>query len=282
MRQLIWSTLLVWSCLSAAAAADLQEDRRQALALWEQAVAAKGGRERLAAINSFAIQKRTAFSRLALRDMATGKVEQIACALPDAWWEFVDYRPGKMGYSVLAANARTGLGWATHGGPAHPFLRRYTGLPYRMRQLQYVYFLETRDVRPTPIRASRARRGFTHVDRVETLVDDDLVVFDLDVKTHLPIRIETTHKNPLKPPRPGMPPPGDMRFVYELADYHDVGGILVPARVTLGGDTSHVQVEIDPDYDPAIFITAPSPTATIDSWRRQRAGVRLQTPGSSF
>ena len=268
MRQPICSTLLVLLGLSLANGQSSQYDKDAARALWEQAVAAKGGRERLAAIESFAIQQRTRFSRLTLRDMATGKVDQIVCVLPDAWWEFLDYRPGKLGYSVKTANARTGLGWATLGGPARPFLRPDTSLAYRMRQLQYVYFLETRTVRPAPIRASRARRGLTHVDRVETLVDDDLVVFDLDMKTHLPIRIETSRKITLPPARPGMPRPGDKRYVYELDRYSEVSGIQVPGRVRLGGDPSNARVEINPSFEPSIFTTPPSPDATIDSWRR--------------
>ncbi len=267
MRQSFCTTVLALLCLGIAGARSPHVDRQAAEALWEQAVAAKGGRERLAAIQSFAIQERTEFGRLMLRDVAAGKVSQVVCALPDSWWEFLDYRPGKMGYSVLAANAQTGLGWSTHGGPAGPLLRRYTGLAYRVRQLQYVYFLETRAVRPTPIRASTVKRGFATVDRVETMLEGDLVVFDLDVKTHLPIRIETSRKNTLPAPRPGMAPPGDMRFVYELAGYDEVGGIQVPRRVTLGGDTAHARVEINPEHDPSIFTTPPSPDSTIDSWR---------------
>jgi len=276
MRQSFCTIVLALFCLGIAGARSPHVDHQAAEALWEQAVAAKGGRERLAAIQSFAIQERTEFGRLMLRDVAAGKVSQVVCVLPDGWWEFLDYRPGKMGYSVLAANAQTGLGWSTHGGPAGPLLRRYTGLAYRVRQLQYVYFLETRAVRPTPIRASTVKRGFATVDRVETMLEDDLVVFDLDVKTHLPIRIETSRKNSLPPPRPGMTPPGAMRFVFELDRYSEVAGIQVPGRVKLGGDAADARVEINPEYDASIFTTPPSPDSTIDSWRGRTADRRFQ------
>ena len=73
-----------------------------------------------------------------------------------------------------------------------------------MRQLHNVYFLETRSVQPTPLRASRVQHGSKSADRVETEIEGDLVVFDLDTNTHLPVRIETVHKITLKPPRPGM------------------------------------------------------------------------------
>ena len=269
MHQPIGCALLMLLCMSVASGHNLQRDQDMAAALWEQAVAAKGGRERLAAIQSFAIHQRRDFGRLTLRDMATRRVRQIVCVLPEAWWEFVDYRPGKLGYSVLTANVQTGRGWSTLGGPAQPLLRGYGDLAYRMRQLQYVYFLETRAVRPSPIRASRVRHGFASVDRVETRIDDDLVVFELDVKTHLPIRIETSRKNTVPPPRPGMTRPGDSRYVYELDRYADVSGIQVPGRVKLGGDASEVRVEINPDYEPSIFTTPPSPDATMEAWRKK-------------
>ena len=278
MTRGIFSSLFTLFCLAATVAGSTQEDRQtaltlwdeKALTLWDQAIAAKGGRDRLVGIRSFAIQQRTRFKGLMLREIAVGKVDQIVCELPDAWWEFLDYRPGQMGYSVDVVNARTGLGWASYDGrPARPFRRPDTHTAYRMRQLQYVYFLETRSVRPTPLRASRVRRGFKSADRVETQIEGDLVVFDLDTNTHLPVRIETIHKTTLKPPRPGMTSRGELKYIYDLDGYHEVAGIQVPGRVALGGDHSEVRVEINPDYDSSIFTGPPPPDTTIDSWRKR-------------
>jgi hypothetical protein len=268
MLHRISASLLMLFCVSAGAGST-QEDRQKAVTLWDQAVAAKGGRDRLAGIRSFAIQERTRFKRPTLPEMAVGKVDQIVCELPDGWWEFLDYRPGQMGYSVSVINVRTGLGWASYGGPARPLLRPDTNAAFRMRRLQYVYFLETRWVKPNPVRASRVQRGSKSVDRVETEIEGDLVVFDLDVNTHLPVRIETVHKITLKPPRPGITGTGELKYISELDGYHEVAGIQVPARVTLGGDPSEARVEINPDYDPLIFTTPPTPDAGIDSWRKR-------------
>ena len=278
MRQLICATLLTFFTLSRPLAQPALTDQPRAVALWEQAIAAKGGRDRLAAIHGFAIYEKTSFARPTLPEMAVGRVDQIVCALPDKWWEFLDYRPGEMGYSVTAANARTGLGWSTFGGPARPFLRRYTGLAHRVRRLQYAYFLETSAVRPTPTRASRVRLGLKTVDRIEAVFDVDVIVVDLDVDTHLPVRVETITPNTLPPPRPGMKPPGDMKFVYELSEYEVSGGIKVPTHVKLGGDSARAQVEINPDYEPSIFTTPPSPDATAGSWKRRGSGRTLPEP----
>ena len=62
-------------CISAAASST-QEDRQTAVTLWDRAVAAKGGRDRLAGIRSFAVQKTTVFNRPPRPDVAVGKVDQ--------------------------------------------------------------------------------------------------------------------------------------------------------------------------------------------------------------
>jgi hypothetical protein len=163
----ISASLLTLFCVSAAAAGSTQEDRQKAVTLWDQAVAAKGGRDRLAGIRSFAIQKKTVFERPVRPDVAVGKVDQIVCELPDHWWEFLDYRPGLMGYFVDVLNTRSGLGWISLGGPVRPSPgpnavladRRRQFIAFRMRQLQYVYFLETKSVQPNPLRAARVHKN---------------------------------------------------------------------------------------------------------------------------
>jgi hypothetical protein len=249
--------------------AAIQDDRQAAAVVWEQAVAAKGGRERLRLIESFAVRETTKFRNQRLREFAGGRVDQIVCRLPHDWWEFLDYRPGKMGYSVSVVDTKSGLGWSTFGGAAREFLRPAPHIGFRMRQLQYVYFLETGAVRPTPLRVSRVRLGSRHVDRVETQSADDFVVFFLDAASQLPVRIETVYRfvSP-KPPRPGASASGEMKYVFELDDYREVDGIQIPGRLAIGGDPADVRVEINPDYDPSIFTKPPSPNDGIDSWRR--------------
>lgn len=271
MVQRISLIIFTCLCLGVPARGGVQEDRQKAESLWELSIAAKGGRGRLAAIRSFAILEKTRFRGLMTRDVATGKVDQIVCELPDQWWEFLDYRPGLMGYSVEVVNTRTGTGWISHAGaPARPLQRPHMNPAYRMRQLQYVYFLETRAVRPIPLRASRVRLGFKPADRLETQIDDERVVFYLDVDTHLPVRIETVRKLVSKPPRPGVRGTGELKYRYELDDYHEVAGIQVPAQVKLGGGKpSEIRVEINPDYEPSLFTAPPPAGAGIDSWRRR-------------
>jgi hypothetical protein len=275
-KWIVAGVFLLLDGLGLSTGARVIEERRQAEGLWEQAIIAKGGRDRLAAINSFAIREKTVFKAPTLPEMAVGKVSQVVCELPNLWWEFVDYRPGQMGYSVRIVNTATGLGWASHGGPTTSFLKPDTHTAYRMRQLQYVLFLETRWVRPTPVRAARVQLNLKPADRLETDVEGEQVVYFLDVSTHLPLRIETSRENPLKPPRPGpgMKAAGPQRFTYEFDKYYEVDGVQVPERMVRdGGSPADVILEINPKYDPALFTKPPSPNTMTDSWRKG-SGVR--------
>ena len=213
-----------------------QDDRRQAAALWERAVTAKGGRDRLATIRSFAIRE-TASRIRPVGGVAGGKVDQIVCELPHGWWEFLDYRPGEMGYSVRVANAATGTGWASQSGaPATPFLRPDGFAAFRIRLLQLVYFLETRSVRPAPISTTTVRLRSKTVNRVVVEVDGDTVDFYLDGTTNLPVRVEAVRKTTLKPPHLEASTPTSQKFIQDLEDYHEVAGIQVPATIIRGND----------------------------------------------
>ena len=121
MTRGISSTLLTLFCLGAAAGGSgAQEDRQKAVTLWEQAIGAKGGRDRLAGIRSVAILEKAGFKRPTLPEMAVGRVDQIVCELPDAWWEFLDYRPGQMGYSVRRRQRSNRSRLGVSGRPGEP------------------------------------------------------------------------------------------------------------------------------------------------------------------
>jgi len=270
--------LLTLLCIADGGLRRAADARQDAMTVWANAVAAKGGQARLGAVRSFAVLEKAESARATLPRMSSGKVDQIVCELPDGWWEFIDYRPGQMGYAVSVINARTGMGWASHGGAAKPLLQPDTFTGYRMRQIQYVYFLQTSAVRPTPRRSSRVQLGSRPVDHVETDVDGEIVHFYLDATTHLPVRIETVRKAALPPPRPGLTPRPPSTIVYELDAYHEVGGIQVPRRVLLGAERFESTVEINPQIDPSLFTTPPPADARIDSWR---GGPREKSKGAS-
>ena len=70
----------------ARARTEAQAEAQQAEALWNQAITAKGGRERLGRIKSFAFKETAHFDKPTRPDMTVGQVEQIVVELPDLWW----------------------------------------------------------------------------------------------------------------------------------------------------------------------------------------------------
>lgn len=272
-------TWRVWTGLAAILATStptprlIQAEQQAATVLWESALAAKGGRDRLTAVRSFAIRETGTFKH-PVRGVASGVVDQIVCALPHGWWEFADYRPGEMGYSVRVADAAAGSGWASSGGaPPAPFRRPDTFIGFRMRLLQVVYFLETSAVRPKPVSASRVKLRSRAIDRVVVRIDDDPVTVYLDATTHLPLRIEAIYRTTLPPPRPDVRPSGGVTYRQDLEHYTDIGGLRLPSAIRRGDDRFDVHIEVNPDYDPSIFTGPPAPDSGIDAWRRRPPGA---------
>jgi hypothetical protein len=162
---------------------------------------------------------------------------------PTRFWEYEDYRPGKMGHGGVAVdtNQHRVLN-PPNRGPAQGL---YEDLVYRLRNGQFVYLMESAYVQPEPVALRRDRLGRFAVDVVETRVDDDRVEFSLDRRTHLPMRILIEEKR-----LPHFP------MVYRLSDYHPIDGIEMPSHVHFGEDEtkSTTTYRFDVDYDESIFV----------------------------
>jgi hypothetical protein len=197
------------------------KSRLKAESLWEQAIAAKGGRERLYAVRNFAVSSKSHFPLSQRPDVAAGISEESLYVLPDKWWSFPDYRPGKMAYSIDVLDFQRETRW--HAGPGKKVTLPprsdldkavFEDFKYRFRQAQFLYLLETKWAKPTFIGARTDSIGLKTYDVVETVIaeremrrlvregstkrmqveviDDERGVradFYLDRKTHLPVRI---------------------------------------------------------------------------------------------
>src|SRR5688500_13844780 len=90
--------------------------RAQAEALWEQAVAAKGGRERLRSVRSFVVASSSRYERSPRPDVAAGISTESLFVLPGRWWSVWDYRPGKLGHGVNLFDFDKGVGFLSSNG----------------------------------------------------------------------------------------------------------------------------------------------------------------------
>jgi hypothetical protein len=221
--------------------ADITAD--DAKVLWEEAIRAKGGRERLHAIRNFVMSSSETFPHSPRPDVISHEYSECLYVMPTRYWEYYDYRPGKMGDNGLALDTNQHRVLNQPGrGPAQGL---YEDLVSRLREGQVVYLMETAFVRPEPVGVKRGRVGRIDVDVVETRVDADRVEFSFDRRTHLPVRIVLQ----------------DKRFVhliriYRLSDYRPVDGIEMARNVSFGADEtkSPTTYTFNVEYDESVFM----------------------------
>lgn len=261
--------------------------------LWEQAIAAKGGRQRLYDIGNFVVSSKSRFRSSPLPDVAVGITEESLYVLPGKWWNFFDYRPGKMGYRINVLDFDRSIWWTASPGkkvplPSRPDLNKAVleGFRNRFRQAQFLYLLETKWAKPTLVGARTDSIGFNKYDVVETVIaeremrqlvkegstkrlnleviDDEGEVradFYLDRKTHLPVRI-VTDSRAVRGSGKGAPDDSCI-----LDDYAEVGGIQMPRMVNCGDKENRTSYQFNVDYNESIFEHPPTPDMKPDAWR---------------
>lgn len=215
----------------------------EAKAVWEEAIRAKGGRERLHAIRSFVTISREEFPKSPRPDVMAHAYYEHLYVLPNRLWEYDDYRPGKMGDGGLALDVDKHRVLNPPDRTSAQGL--YDDLVYRLRNSQFLYLMETAYVQPELVGLSTGRLDRRDVDIVETRVNGDRVEFSLDRHSHLPVRIAIAEQRPVLPE------------VWRLSDYQSVDGIQMPSDVHLGDNTRNTEMvtyHFNVEYDESIFV----------------------------
>ncbi|MCI0564247.1 MAG: hypothetical protein MN733_37715, partial [Nitrososphaera sp.] len=229
--------------------------------LWELAVAAKGGRERLNQINNF------------VKIFAGERTHYIQfVALPDRYLSWYDHS----GPNTLVYNFASGFGYYEYfaGRKYHETYKdmRREMKSYDSAKMEFLYrpqieyFLETRWLRPKLLSASKATIGRKNVDRVDVLVEVEnlrirFAVF-LDEKTHLPVRVGSCRdEKTCEQITRGM----------DFRAYREIAGIKIPTESCgiIGGDKwNRIHFEINAEYNPEVFDRPPDPNAGPYQWRK--------------
>jgi hypothetical protein len=235
-----WFPIAAVAAGVAAYAADPRE-------VWEQAVKAKGGRERLHSVHSLAVYMKPADVQLA------GPPTSILCVFPDRYFEFEGRATGTQHAIVVNGTAdRTAID-AT-GIPR--MVRRLTQTEHdRLALNQIIFLLESAWLQPQPTEAQHNELVVEAAGRTYKLFlnHDDL-----------PDRI-------VSPPVRGQKP--KIQYEYKLQHYRDFEGVMLPARVvsTVGMRefTWDVDYEIDAKYNPKLFERVPNLADGPEPWRKQ-------------
>lgn len=226
--------------------------------LWELAVAAKGGRQKLEQVNSLAV----------FYEYKRGLVSNELFVFPDKRWDWFDTGPYSK-YPLIASvknfEQKVSCINQRHVREGCEPIGNFSKRSY-LEDPQLLYLLETKWVKPELIAASKDTLGIRPVDVVKVQLEMFQISVYLDTRTHLPIRVayHVTEDGPrLKA--------GDVFEWYGLSDYQDVDGILLPHKIShTHSPTRRLRYEINPEYDPSIFTRKPDLMAGPEQWRSKK------------
>lgn len=239
---------------------EAQRQQKEAERLWEQAIAAKGGRDRLYAVRNMVISTKKETSSLFNKNRV--RREELL-VFPNKYWFWDDNRPSVFGLVVSMYNYDSNMSYViSEGEPYHqaePIKNAQKNKAIRNDQLSFL--LETKWLKPILVNASAGRVGLRSVNIVETVVDGERVDFAFDRKTHLPVRVSyydivngKTYVN-----------------IQSFSDYADVGGIKVPmTEQYTDGSKYKASFQFNVEYNEDIFVKPPPLEAGPQAWRPKR------------
>ncbi|HYG80084.1 MAG TPA: hypothetical protein VD861_06835 [Pyrinomonadaceae bacterium] len=243
-------------------AARADASRERAVALWEEAIRAKGGRERLRTVENFLIT--STVDVRAKRGSAVTETERLYTAPGRAWifkyTEAYDVSVEAIVINPLRVLCTVTLSPAGRSGSVPPlsYCAPTTPTEY-LAQDPAIYLMETSWLRPVPVRARTEGKGDKQVDVVETEVRGLRLDFYLHRKTRLPFKVVTDQFY-------GVPQATDkMGLTVHLEKYEAVDGIQMPRRVTrepsviestlevFRRDTENARYSFNVTFDETIF-----------------------------
>jgi len=235
----IGAILVLWQPRSVTAYATAQRNREQAQKLWDDAINAKGGRDRLYAVSSLLIwYEETSRNFLGIA-VHRGHVERLF-VFPVKLWSWDDGLPPPFHLSVDVMDLDRDFGCRVHDDLKPPMCgnARKLGSREGIDEAQYLYLMETRWIKPIPISVRKDRIGLKTVDVLETQLEDKRILYFLNRKTHLPQRVTVFSGNSER-----------ARLSLDLSEYLSISGIQMPGKQKRG----RINFLLNPQYDESVF-----------------------------
>jgi hypothetical protein len=256
-----------------------EASRQRALALWEEAIRAKGGRKRLESIQSFLISS-TIHVMAQSGDGITDT--QRLYVMPGRAWIYTNTPSFDVSVQATVINRERGLCLVTFhpaGGGIPPLSPCLATDPIKfLIEDPVIYLMETNWVRPVPVAARTEGQGRKGLDVIETNVDGLRVDFYLSPRTHLPIRLVTEWYGGLT--QNGFA--GELMTV-KLEDYVVIDGIFMPRRVTreprevapsinrvYRSDDEDARYRFNVTYNPSIFDRPAAKKVKAGDWKPEK------------
>jgi hypothetical protein len=235
------------------------ELRKEAERLWELAIQAKGGRERLHNIRNMFISSQTQYYWGVKK--ITNRRESLY-VFPNKWWVWDDNRPSVFGLTMEMYNLETRKKYLVTDGQKNVGLQPIES-NYKSTNFSALVtdLMETKWNQPTPEKVYSGKEGKDKVDIVQIILIGQRIDFALDKRTHLPVRV-IAYLNE-KP-----------SYNARLLDYVDVSGIKMPSRIVLEDKYDKTEYKrtykFNIEYNEDIFKTPPLPIESAASaWKKR-------------
>lgn len=243
------------------------ETQARARELWEEAVAAKGGRERLRRIGSLYV----------VRIQPGGDRDYQFHVFPDYSFNYT-YGGYREDTAIEVYNHKRAITWWLPPNTRMAIPRQRQGDdPSSNIIAQFMYLMVTSWMEPKPLRTRKEWVGLKRVDVVAVDANGWPVDYYLDPQTRLPIQV-------VSPYSAMSHEAGAMEQVVGLDDYALVDGVMMPRKASYSYTytnarrkwTEQVSFEINPPYDPQFFEQPPIARTTPESWRAKDKTVTRQ------
>jgi hypothetical protein len=250
----VLGSLLLMKVSPSSSSAELQiEGERGAAAVWEQAIEAKGGRQRLYGVKN-------------ILETHYDKKFVGLYVLPTRLWQWADDRPTWLGLYVEMINLERDLSYFVDNDSVPPINKGKYSAQGRGRQplidRQLYYLLETQWIKPVPVKVYAGRISDEPVDIVQTLVDGYRVDFHFHRQSHLPLEVAYPSRDSEGTNY------GLGTYYVTFGDYAEVNGIQMPRRLGYQPNPKiPLSIQTDVDYDPDIFERPPRLKDGPDAWR---------------
>jgi hypothetical protein len=225
---------------------------KEAERLWELAIAAKGGRERLYAVKNLAVFEYTPQPVGAFRK----KVRLVGVSFwvfPGRSWIWED-----LGRCVICRGAES--------YNREFSVRSSDEMDLRAAQLEFL--MESKWIRPVPVAAQKGAIHGEVVDIINTKIGKEFTAeFLLNPNTHLPIALRTYERG-----KDGETAPSYSAY---FSEYAPVLGIQLPRRFVRynpSWERAAVRYEINVDYDSSVFDRPARWEDGPEAWRPKASG----------
>ena len=214
---LLCSAAMVISLCTAQPQGAPSEERELAERIWEQMIAAKGGRERLYGVKTMVRESRS-YVRFANPRFPNGEIHRVlAFAFPDREWVWIDSGKTIFGSTVIWGDLTKGFGYIGFQDGETRRDSDLRGNETSLKLTQLVYLNETRWLQPKPIGVLRGKEIPRGVEAIETMLLDERVDFWISRTDHLPVRIiDYWHNQYTHVLEPG--------YTFDFSDYHEIDG----------------------------------------------------------